>query len=283
MLESSILKSATRVEADDPRIAKYRSMRGDQGSSAHEFICDGEKVVARLLDTDSTFMIKSLYCLPQYLERYAAAILHKGIALDKIYYSSRPVMATTLGYRIHQGMMALVQKPTYLHESEMIPSILITNGVISAENMGSIVRNALAFGISNLLIDAHSCDPYLRRAVRVSMGSIFDARIARSPDLNRALGYLRESGLPIIASSARPETGSIAIQNFNFPPNFALILGNEGTGVAPEILQNCDFQIHIPMHNRVSSLNAAAASAALLMAAKLRPVENLNQKTSPTE
>ena len=257
------------VSAGDPRVEKYKTLRGLVGADGEEFICDGEKVVTRLLEDDLNIEIKGLYCLEKYLHRHQAAIERKGVAPENIFYSSRRAMADSLGYKIHQGMMALARKPAYLDPADLAGPVVVLNGVVSAENVGSIVRNALAFNVRDILVDQKTCDPYIRRAVRVSMGSVFDARLARSENLSASLEELKSREIVPVAASSNRVRGSVAVGEYNFPKKYALIIGNEGEGVAPEILDKIGDRVYIPMYNNISSLNAAAATAALLTAASL--------------
>src|SRR5262249_41017256 len=123
-------------------------------------------------------------------------------------------------------------------------------------------RNCAAFGVSGIIAAESSCSPYLRRAVRASMGTVFKIPVLETPSLVRTLQELKQVGVKCIA--AHPHTNEKRITQADFRGPTCIVLGAEGTGLSPEILVECDEVVVIPMHAEVDSLNVGAAGAVFL-------------------
>ncbi len=242
----------------------YQSQRMLSCQYAGCFIADGEKAVLRLLQSPLE-VISIILTLP-FFEKYQKEILEKNIPEDKIYVAEKIEISKFLGYRIHQGIMALGKIPTSLPYSSLSFPILALNKVMDAENVGAIVRTALAFGVTNLLIDRDTCNPYIRRAVRASMGHVFTCQISQVNCLEEALHFYRSKKGTIIGTGSDAKNAK-NIYSFQFPNPYVLVLGNEGAGMDISILEICDHVIQIPMKNSVNSLNVASAASVLLFQA----------------
>jgi tRNA G18 (ribose-2'-O)-methylase SpoU len=136
------------------------------------------------------------------------------------------------------------------------------DGLSSAENLGAVVRNCAAFGVHALIVGETSSSPYLRRAVRSSMGAIFQMPVIESPNLADSLVELRRRGLRCIA--AHPHIEGRSLSQANFTTDSCVIFGSEGAGLSPAILSACDDAVAIPMPPTVDSLNVASAAAVFL-------------------
>ena len=158
--------------------------------------------------------------------------------------------------------MAIVRQPEDSTLRELNSPIVILNSIIDSENIGSIVRNCAAFGIDSLICDRYSASPYLRRAVRVSMGTICSMKVHRSESLSETIQELKNLNYKIIA--AELDDKSISIHDFKFPSNCGIIFGSENKGILPDILAQCDYILSIPITDRIESLNVAASSAVVL-------------------
>ena len=169
-------------------------------------------------------------------------------------------MNEIVGFKLHAGILALAKEPDEAGFADFGNNIVVLNALADPENVGAIVRNAAAFRINSIIYDNKSCSPYLRRAVRVSLGNIFNCRHRRSDDLKNDLLYLRsEFGYLLIA--AEITNTSVSLDSFKFPAKYAVIFGSEGYGVSPEILKICDYIVHIPINLQCDSINVAASSA----------------------
>ena len=137
---------------------------------------------------------------------------------------------------------------------------------MDATNVGAIFRSAAALGVDAVLLTPSCCDPLNRRAVRVSMGTVFQvpwARVGDAPGDWPEAGLARLSALGFKAAALALSEDSVAIDDpaLAAEPRLALVLGTEGDGLAPATVARCDFTVRIPMAHGVDSLNVAAASA----------------------
>jgi tRNA G18 (ribose-2'-O)-methylase SpoU len=136
------------------------------------------------------------------------------------------------------------------------------DGLSNAENLGAIVRNCAAFGVHALIVGETSSSPFLRRAVRSSMGAIFQLPVIESTRLADSLSELRRHHLRCIA--AHPHAIERALWQADFRRDCCVIFGSEGAGLSADILAACDEAVTIPMPPTVDSLNVSSAAAAFL-------------------
>src|SRR5207253_1107276 len=136
------------------------------------------------------------------------------------------------------------------------------DGLNNAENLGALVRNSAGFGVQALLVGETSSSPFLRRAVRSSMGTIFQLPVVELSNLAETLQELRRQHIRCIA--AHPHTDRRTLSQADFTGDCCIVLGSEGTGVSAAVLAACDEAVAIPMSSGVDSLNVASASAVFL-------------------
>ncbi len=245
---SSIILSM--LSPDDPRLAPFFSLKAQKET----FIVEGPKVIEKLLQ--SSLEVEIFLALDHYHKEFKHLLSKKKI--PHLLTADKQLIDNLAGYRMHHGALALVKTPPSTPLSELKAPILILNRLANAENVGAILRNCAAFGIKSLIFDSFTSPPYLRRTVRVSMGTLFDLNIHITQDLTKTL---KELSLPIIGAALSSQ--AIPLPQFTFPKEFALIIGSEGTGIDPEIKALCNTLISIPIDPSVDSLNAAAATAIL--------------------
>jgi len=242
---------------DDPRIIQYRSMRDNiiDKNGSNLFVAEGDKVVEKLLKSD--LIIHSLLARKSFYDEFSQLIANRKDVLP--YYAEEEILQSIIGFRMHTGVMAIAEKPKNCKIDDLSEQIICLNSIVDSENVGSIIRNATAFGFDSIIFDNSSSSPYLRRAVRVSMGSVFSHKIFKSANLENDLLFLKSQGYTIIAAEI---TGySESLFNFNFPEKFVLIFGNEAQGIDDTILSISDKILHIPISNNIESLNVASSSA----------------------
>ncbi|NQY20072.1 MAG: RNA methyltransferase [Campylobacteraceae bacterium] len=171
-------------------------------------------------------------------------------------------MKKIVGHKIHQGLMALIDKPKYIEFSEIKGNIVVLNGLTSPENVGSIVRSCASFNVKNIIIDEKTCSPFIRRCIRVSTGNLFNLNVYKSFDLVSDLKKLQEKDYSIITTAN--EEKAVSLQKYNFSRNSALVIGSEGDGVQQEIFDLSNDMIKIDIEDDVTSLNAAIAASIIL-------------------
>jgi len=131
--------------------------------------------------------------------------------------------------------------------------LVAIEGITNAQNLGVLVRNCAAFGVQALLVGETSSSPFLRRAVRSSMGAILELPIVELTSLAQALEILRSRGVRCIA--AHPHSDRRTVSRADFASDCCVLFGSEGYGLTPEILARCDDAVEIPMPPMVDSLN----------------------------
>ena len=244
---------------DLAELEPYRTMRRPQEHIQQGiFVAEGEKVVRRLLA--SGLRVQSLLLTPEWLRQLNSAFDLRDVAC---FVAGQKLVETIVGYRLHQGVMAVGRVPVEPDLKTVLAGVphpylfVALDGITSAENVGVIVRNSVAFGADAILADRTSASPYLRRAVRNSMGSVFRVPVLHVdlPDL-----FPMEDCRVICATPK----GSQSIREVDLSGNVCVVFGNEGTGVSPIVLAKCNQRVAIPMKNDTDSLNVASASAVFL-------------------
>lgn len=245
---------------DDDRIAFYKSLRYTPKlhTDNRAFVAEGSKIVKLLLE--SNIQVLSAFGTESEYELLLELISEKNIPHDQQFVADISLMRQIVGYHIHSGIMAIGKMPEEKQIEELAPPFVMLNSIVNAENVGSIIRNAAAFGFKSLIYDNATVPPFLRRSVRVSMGNIFLMDTYKTDSLGDTIEYLKESGYVIYG--AEITDGSIPVYT-EVPENnrYAIVFGNEGHGVEKSILSKCDKVLHIPISPSVQSLNVAASSA----------------------
>ena len=186
-----------------------------------------------------------------------------------IYTSTRELLAELTGFELTRGALCAMRRPTERSDVELCRGarrIAVFEEIADATNIGALFRSAAAFDIDAVLITPTCCDPLCRRAVRVSMGTVFQipwGRICESGEDWRENGIsrLHELGFKTCAMALSKESVYIDDPILKNEERLAIILGTEGHGLIPETIKNSDYTVKIPMSHGVDSLNVAAAGA----------------------
>lgn len=250
-------------DINDKRIELYRSMKGTPQSHLvnHVFVAEGERVVKKLLE--SNLSIVSVFALDDYFNNLSDLIKQKNISEDKLFTASKDIMNEIIGYRLHKGIMAIAEQPIFININinNLSNRIIYLNSIVNSENVGAISRNTAAFGFDSIIFDRETSSPYLRRAVRVSMGTVFGLKIAYSEG-KADLIKLKQMGYRIISSEITEN--AISIDSYNFPEKYVLVFGNESYGISEKILEISDDIIYVPINPEVPSINVAACGAVIM-------------------
>ena len=165
------------------------------------------------------------------------------------------------GYTLTRGVLCAMRRralPSVEEVCRKARRIVVIEGVVDATNIGAIFRSAAALGIDAILLTRNSCDPLNRRAVRVSMGSVF---LIPWTWLDGSPNELRKQGFRTVAMALTEKSISIDNPILATEPKLAIVMGTEGDGLQNETINEADYVVRIPMANGVDSLNVAAASA----------------------
>lgn len=222
------------------------------------FIVESPKVIRTALDAG--YEPLALLCERKHIAGDAADIVGRCREIP-VYTGDRELLAKLTGYVLTRGVLCAMRRPVQRSVEDVCRDarrIVVIDGVTDTTNIGAIFRSAAALGIDAVLLTTDSCDPLNRRAVRVSMGSVFllPWTWLEGPlsDLNR-LGFrtaamaLTERSIPVDHPSLKAE------------PRLAIVMGTEGDGLPQETIAAADYVVRIPMSHGVDSLNVAAAAA----------------------
>ena len=239
------------------------------------FVAEGEKVVRRLLESQLTVI--SMLLPPKWLDQLQT-IIEKRPERIQVYVADKPLLETLTGFSLYQGLLAIGTVPPQPRLQDVLakaprPRLLVAlDGLSSAENVGSVVRNCAAFHVQGLITGETSTSPFLRRAVRSSMGTVFNLPVIETADLLTTILELKVQGIRCIA--AHPHITGRTIDAVNLAADSCIIFGSEGYGLAPAILAACDEAAAIPMPQGVDSLNVSSAAAVFLYEARRQRAAN---------
>ncbi len=229
---------------------------------------EGEKVVRRALE--SGWPLASLLLTPEWAERLGEETLTGSRRRPPtIVTVERSVMRAIVGFRPRQGifgegMVPPVQPaPVWIDGLPDNHLIVALDGLTDAENVGAVVRNAAAFGAGGVVVDGRSPSPFLRRAVRVSMGGVFQVPVYSVSSLADTLLLLRQRRGTRLAA-ADPSTGAVPLSEADMRGDLCVVFGAEGAGLSERLRDMADIRLTIPMAGGPGSLNVAAASAVVL-------------------
>lgn len=270
---------------DDPRIEPFTQVRErDLVGRRGLFVAEGEVVLRRLVRSPAHRPVAFL-CAQGRAERMEA-ILEQGMAqlggsrppghtADSspeplpVYVAPQSVMDEIVGFPIHRGLLGLgrrVDRPVRpllagLPERALVVAL---HGISNHDNMGGIFRNAAAFGVDAVVLDATCCDPLYRKALRVSVGAALETPFARLAPGDDLVSVLIEAGLTPTALSP---SGASVLAGWTPPSRAAVLLGAEGPGLPAEVLRRCQAlgeTLAIPMAPGFDSLNVATTSGIVL-------------------
>lgn len=223
------------------------------------FIAESPKVIATALDAG--YEPLSLLMERRHIEGDAQPILARCGGIP-VYTAERETLARLTGFELTRGVLCAMRRPRLPSVEEVCARarrVAVLEGIVDHTNVGAIFRSAAALGIDAVLVTPTCCDPFYRRAVRVSMGTVFQVPWTYLPEgwpqMLRALGFttaamaLCDASLPIYAPQLKRAD------------RLAVVLGTEGDGLAESTIAACDCTVRIPMTHGVDSLNVAAASA----------------------
>lgn len=179
------------------------------------------------------------------------------------------LLAELTGYLLHRGVVASLDRPPLPDVAELVRAarrIVVVENVVDPTNVGAIFRSVAGIGADAVLVTPRCADPFYRRAIRVSMGTVLQVPWSRAPGWDGLAPLLRDAGFEVAALALTPDAVAIRDYAVRAPERVALVLGTEGEGLTAEALAASDVRVQIPMRHGVDSLNVAAASAVALFA-----------------
>lgn len=222
------------------------------------FIAESPKVIDVALRAG--YEPVALLCEARHITGDAAQLIARCGDIP-VYTGSRELLASLTGYTLTRGVLCAMRRPLPPSVEQVCQGaqrLVVIDGVVDTTNIGAIFRSAAALGIDGALLTPTSCDPLNRRAVRVSMGSVF---LMPWTWIQAPLSSLRDLGFKTVAMALTHRSVSIDYPPLLAEPRLAIIMGSEGYGLPQQTIDEADYVVRIPMSHEVDSLNVAAASA----------------------
>lgn len=222
------------------------------------FIAESPKVIRVALDAG--YEPLSILCERKHIEGDAADIVAR-VGDIPIYTGSRELLASLTGYTLTRGVLCAMRRkaaPTVADVCKDARRVVLIDGVVDTTNIGAIFRSAAALGIDAVLLSPTSCDPLNRRAVRVSMGSVF---LVPWTWTDGSFAELKALGFRTAAMALTEKSISIDHPDLRKEERLAIVMGTEGDGLPQATIDAADYVVRIPMAHGVDSLNVAAAAS----------------------
>ncbi len=221
------------------------------------FIAESPKVIKVALEAGIKPL--SILCEYRHITGDASEII-KRCGDIPVYTGERELLSQLTGYTLTRGVLCAMRRPVIRPVEDVCANaqrIVVIKGVVDTTNIGAIFRSAAALGIDAVVLTRDSCDPLNRRAVRVSMGSVFLLPWTWIDSLD----CLHKLGFRTVAMALTDKSVSIDDPRLQAEPKLAIVMGTEGDGLPYEVIEHADYVARIPMYHGVDSLNVAAASA----------------------
>ncbi len=240
------------------------------------FIAESPKVIERALDAGCvplSFLVER-----RHIETQAAQILKRCEGIP-VYTAEFDVLTRLTGFKLTRGMLCAMRRPKLPRPEEVLKNakrVAVLENIVNPTNVGAVFRSAAALFMDAVLLTPDCSNPLYRRAIRVSMGTVFQVPWTflegdfawPRPGIER----LRGLGFSTAAMALREDSVSINDPKLLAEEKLAVVLGTEGDGLAPDTIADCDYTVRIPMSHGVDSLNVAAASAvAFWQLGRIRP------------
>lgn len=257
----------TITSLDDPRVADYVNLT-DRILARREaglFVAEGHYLVDRLLDEE--IRLKSILTTPDRHDAYG----QRAAGRVPIYLAEEKLLSEIVGFSFHRGVIAVGYRPSRLSldayfSRDDLPATLtlaVCPNLTNVDNLGLIARTAAGLGADALLLGQRCCDPWYRRCVRTSMGTIFSLPVIQSDDIVADLNRLRaDHGFEVIAAALSDRAEPLVEAGRG--ERVAVMFGEEGPGLTPTLLALADRHVMIPMGAGVDSLNVAVSAGIIL-------------------
>lgn len=258
-------------DLSDGRLAVFTSLTEAQIRNRLEeekgvFIAEGLKVIRVALGAG--YEPVSMLMPEKYISGQGAELI-KILPDIPVYTAEEEILKSLTGYSLTRGMLCAFRRKIFKSAKEACAGariIAVAENITDPSNLGAIIRSAAAFNVGAILFTPSCADPFNRRTVRVSMGTLLQipfARIASSPNewKREGIAILHSMGYKAAALALDNNAVSLSSPTLKSEEKLALILGTEGEGLCPETIKNSDYVVKIPMSHGVDSLNVAAAAA----------------------
>ncbi|GIW76770.1 MAG: hypothetical tRNA/rRNA methyltransferase [Phycisphaerae bacterium] len=253
--------NVTRLQdLSDPLVKPFCQLtRPDRRESDDYFLAEGEKVTIRLLT--SRYACPRVLCAESRIDHVRPYLQPQ----TQLIVAPLKIVQDIVGFAFHSGVIGLGLRPEPVRcvpDRSMHQPIVVLPEITNPANLGALIRVSAAFGVQTILLGERCRDPFTRQTVRTSMGSLFSVQLVTSTDLDNELNRLQHHQIPLLATVLDPQ--STPLTEVKKMPRFALLIGNEGPGLEPKLIQRCDQRITIPMQLGTDSLNVVVATGIFL-------------------
>ena len=247
----------------DPRVEMFGALTEAQLRNRLEpekgiFIAESPKVINVALNAG--YEPLAMLCEKRHIEGDAAQLIARCGDIP-VYTGERELLKQLTGYVLTRGVLCAMRRPQAPRIEDVCRDgrrIVVIDGVVDTTNIGAIFRSAAALGIDAVLLTRNSCDPFNRRAVRVSMGSVF---LVPWTWMDDDLESLHQYGFKTAAMALSDDSIPLDSPSLAAEERLAIVMGTEGDGLPHETIARADYVVRIPMSHDVDSLNVAAAAA----------------------
>jgi len=239
------------------------------------YLAESEKVIRRALGAGHR--PRSFLMGRRWVTDLADLVERAGSQAVPVYVAGADVIEAMTGFHLHRGVLASMHRPSLVAPQELLrralqrraPRVVILENIVDHTNVGAVFRSAAALGVDAVLITPRCADPLYRRAVRVSMGTVFQVPWTRLDGWPSGLKVLQDNGFTVAAFALGDGAVNLDDLVADQPQRLAMIFGTEGDGLSRLAVRGADLVVRIPMAPGVDSLNVASASAVAMWA--LRP------------
>lgn len=266
----------TRIDdPQDPRLLDYVgltdvALRRRTEPERGLYIAESEKVIRRALAAGH--QPRSYLMAERWLSDLADVVADAEAAGVPVFVGPHGVIENLTGFRLHRGALGSMQRPRLRSVEELVNGarrVMVLEDIVDHTNVGAVFRSAAALGVDAVLVTPRCADPLYRRAIRVSMGTVFQVPWTRIDPWPGGVAALQASGFTVATLALAPDAVSLDALAADPPERLALVLGTEGDGLSHHTIAAADLTVTIPMAGGVDSLNVAAAGAVAAWA--LRP------------
>jgi tRNA G18 (ribose-2'-O)-methylase SpoU len=262
-------------ELSDPRLGDYAhltdvALKKARGAEHGLYLAESLLVFERALKAGHA--PRSVLALGTSEVEAVEALAQYGFADVPVFTGPGELLAELTGYILHRGLIASMNRPALADPAQLIEGarrVVVIENVVDPTNVGAIFRSAGAIGADAILVTPRCSDPFYRRAIRVSMGTVLQVPWTRVGEWPETRQLLAGAGFEIAALALTPDAISLRDFQARLPERLALVLGAEGEGLTAEAIAAADTVVQIPMKHGIDSLNVAAASAVAMWAVSL--------------
>ncbi len=257
----------TITDPADPRVREYVGLTDLALRTRSEpvlglYLAESEKVIRRALAAGHRPI--SYLMAPRWLDDLADLVASAEAGGVPVYVGEPEVLEALTGFHLHRGAIAAMRRPALPSLEAVLAGarrVAILEDIVDHTNVGAAFRSAAALGVDAVLVTPRCADPFYRRSIRVSMGTVFQVPWTRLDPWPGGLKALQDNGFVVAALTLADDAMPLEDLATQAPERLAVVLGTEGDGLSPAAAEAADLRVRIPMAGGVDSLNVAAAAA----------------------